>query len=101
MVLGDTNSEISGFWSRPLACRLSSIRLFLAALVFINLESHSLAQTPPPAPLVITTHTLQSQPIPKATVTVRSAPGSPAAPKFSPETIETNAAGEARFPNVL
>ena len=84
-----------------MACRLSRSRLSLAALVFINLASQSLAQNPPAAPLVITAHTLQSQPIQKATVTVRSAPGSPAAPKFSPQTIETNAAGEARFPDIL
>jgi hypothetical protein len=84
-----------------LACRLSVSKLFLAVLVFIKLESQSLAQNPPAAPLVVTTHTLQSQPIPKATVTVRPTPGASAAPKLSPETLETNAAGEARFPAIL
>ena len=58
------------------------------------------AQNPPAAPLVISVHTLQSQPVGNAAVTVQSSPTSPALQKIAPQTQETSAAGEVRFANI-
>jgi hypothetical protein len=58
------------------------------------------AQMPAAAPFVVSTHTLQGQPVTGAAVTVGPAPANPAA-KATPLTVLTNAAGEARFPNIL
>ena len=59
--------------------------LVLAALLYPN---KTLAQqTQVPGSLVVTTHTLQGQAVPKAAVTVHSVPGNPASPKISPRTL--------------
>lgn len=54
------------------------------------------AQPPAAAPLVVTTHTLQGQPVSGATVTVTSIP-----PKGPVQKVNTSGAGEARFSTIL
>lgn len=80
-----------------MASHLSRSLLFLLAAL---LCADAAAQTPPAAPLVISVHTLQSQPVVGASVTVQSAPATPASQKISPQTLQTSAAGGARFPDI-
>ena len=81
-----------------MACALIRSQSVLLAVI---LCTQALAQNPPAAPLVITVHNLQSQPVAKATVSVQPAPSSPALQKITPQTVETSVSGEARFANIL
>ncbi|MDP9055287.1 MAG: TonB-dependent receptor [Acidobacteriota bacterium] len=69
-------------------------------LLPVLLCAQAAGQNPPAAPLVIAVHTLQSQPVANASVTVQSAPNSPELRKIMPVKAETSGAGEARFPNI-
>lgn len=72
--------------------------LVLAALLYPN---KTLAQqTQVPGSLVVTTHTLQGQAVPKAAITVAPVAGSPPT-KTPPRSIETSASGEARFTDLI
>jgi hypothetical protein len=68
----------------------------LSGLLFVSL-SGAFAQTQNPPSILVTAHTLQGQPVPRAAVTVQSVPANPASPKISPRVIETDASGDARF----
>ncbi len=80
-----------------MACRL--IR-FLTVLLAVFWSVEAIAQNPPAVPLVISVHTLQSQPVASATVTVQAVPTAPPEQKVAPRIVQTSAAGEARFPDL-
>jgi len=68
------------------------------SVLAVLLPSQTRAQQhQPPASLVVTTHTVQGQAVPNASVTVESIPGNPASPRISQRTVATSESGEARF----
>jgi hypothetical protein len=65
------------------------------------LTAAAFAQQPPSAGLVVTTHDLQGQPVPQATITLETPPGSPPpGGKFTPRTQSASETGIVRFTNL-
>ncbi len=90
----------------PLPPDLRSFAMTISRQIWVRffgtlLTVAAFAQQPPHAGLVVTTHDLQGQPVPQATVTLEASPGNPPpGGKFTPRIQSANETGTVRFANL-